>query len=329
MWVEPDFGNTALALTPAATRPLLHPGVAGAASAPHGVRMDAFLVDYIRLHVNKLIVRVEMTSLIRRRFTPLGPYTLAEITPLMVEAWFYEIGQQSQSQANKCLSLLRTMFERARDWRVFAGENPAQRVKKYTRHARTRFVQPKELPRVLLALQQEREYIQCFFLLPLLVGCRRTEGLTLKWVDLDVEGGLWHKAKTKTGFAHTIPIPHVLLQRIAALPRTNAYVFATPKGHLSRSHAFDRWDVIRKAAGIGDVTIHDLRRTCASWLACNGANLAIIGRGVLNHTSLSNTGIYSRLNVTPVMQALEDNSVRMLGPLPSAPSRGEREEWPG
>jgi hypothetical protein len=76
----------------------------------------------------------------------------------------------------------------------------------------------------------------------------------------------------------------------------------------------------------------------------------VIGRGVLNHTSLAHTGIYSRLNVTPVARALEENSTRMLGsgpragpvmtPAPStlpphqpmvrAPSREEeREEWPG
>ena len=125
----------------------------------------------------------------------------------MVEAWFHEVGQHSQAQANKCLSLLRTMFERARDWRLFTGDNPAQRVKKYTKHARTRFVQPKEMPALMAAMRREREYVQCFFLLPLLVGCRRTEGLTLKWADPDFEGGLWHKSRTKTDVAHTIPIP--------------------------------------------------------------------------------------------------------------------------
>lgn len=75
----------------------------------------------------------------------------------------------------------------------------------------------------------------------------------------------------------------------------------------------------------------------------------MIGRGVLNHTSLAHTGIYSRLTVTPVTRALEENSVRMLGSGPSAlptmphvpttpatvqtpegPSREEeRDEWPG
>jgi integrase len=268
----------------------------------------------------------------------------------MVESWFHEIGEHSQSQANKSLGMLRTMFGRARDWRVFTGENPAQRVRKYTRPSRTRFVKPEEMPALMAVLQREREDIQCFFLLCPLVGCRRSEGLTLKWADLDIAGALWHKSKTKTGFAHTIPIPRSLLERLDALPRINEWVFATQQGHWCRSMASERWTVIRRAAGLDDVTIHDLRRTCASWLCVQGTNLAVIGRGVLNHTNLSNTAIYTRLNTAPVAQALEENSTRMLGSVPSVrpvrprastitpppqapvwiPSHAEeRDEWPG
>jgi integrase len=339
--------NTAYALAPASTQPHLHPG---AVVPPSAMTLEAFLVDYIKNHINQLIVQREYRSMILKYFGPLLPYTLAEITPLMVESWFHDIGAHSYSQANKSLSMLRAMFGRAWDWRVFTGDNPAQRVRKYPKQARTRFVQPKEMPALMTALQREREAVQCFFLLCLLVGCRRTEGLTLKWADLDVAGGLWHKSRTKTSLAHTIPIPLSLLQRIDALPRLNEWVFATKQGHWCKTVASERWAVIRATAGLHDVTIHDLRRTCASWLACNGANLAIIGRGVLNHTSLAHTAIYARLNVSPVTQALEENSVRMLGSSPPArpviprepttpppsqapawsPSRGEeRDEWPG
>ena len=355
MWAAFDFGNTVTRLdtapaqigTPPSVRPRLHPESAGTVSA---MTLEAFLVVYIRNHIGQLTVAIkaEQTSMIRRFFVPLYSYALADITPLMVESWFHEIGEHSQSQANKSLGMLRTMFGRARDWRVFTGENPSSRVRKYTRPSRTRFVQPAEMPRLMAVLQGEREDIQCFFLLCLLVGCRRSEGLTLKWADLDIAGALWHKSKTKTGFAHTIPIPLSLLERLDALPRINEWVFATQQGHWCRSMASERWTVIRKAAGLDDVTIHDLRRTCASWLCVQGTNLAVIGRGVLNHTNLSNTAIYTRLNTAPVAQALEENSTRMLGPLPSvhpvrprapmpppqttvwAPSRGEeREEWPG
>jgi integrase len=346
MWAAFDLGSTmtrtgashAHTVTPASTRSGLQ---AGAAVAPSAMTLEAFLVVHIRNHVNQLTVAIkaEQTSMIRRFFVPLYPYALADITPLMVESWFHEIGEQSQSQANKSLGMLRTMFGRARDWRVFTGENPAQHVRKYTRPSRTRFVQPAEMPRLMAVLQGEREDIQCFFLLCLLVGCRRSEGLTLKWTDLDIAGALWHKSKTKTGFAHTIPIPLSLLERLDALPRINEWVFATQQGHWCRSMASERWTVIRKAAGLDDVTIHDLRRTCASWLCVQGTNLAVIGRGVLNHTNLSNTAIYTRLNTAPVARALEENSVRMLPTAPAAPSvamrppqqtsKAEWEEWPG
>jgi integrase len=330
-----------------AARHSLQPESTGAASA---MTLEAFLVVYIRNHINHLTVAAELRGVIAKYFGPLLPYVLSDITPLIVEEWFHEIGEHSQSQANKSLTMLRTMFARAHDWRVFTGENPASRVRKYTRPSRTRFVQPEEMPALMAVLQRERLDIQCFFLLCLLVGCRRTEGLTLKWVDLDLDGGLWHKSRTKTGFAHTIPIPLSLLQRLDALPRLNDWVFATKQGHWCRSVASERWTVIRQAAGLPDVTIHDLRRSCASWLASSGTNLAVIGRGVLNHTSLAHTGIYARLHTAPVAQALEENSLRMLGPLTSAPPvrpraatnppphqtpgwvpsrEEERDEWPG
>ena len=70
------------------------------------------------------------------------------------------------------------------------------------------------------------------------------------------------------------------------------------------------WQRIRARAGLDDVTIHDLRRTCASWMAIHGTNLAVIQQ-VLNHSSLAHTGIYARLNQAPVSAALEENAQRM------------------
>ena len=41
--------------------------------------------------------------------------------------------------------------------------------------------------------------------------------------------------------------------------------------------------------------------------------MAVIGKGVLNHTTLAHTHIYARLQTQPVMEALETNSARMMG----------------
>jgi integrase len=276
--------------------------------------MQAFIDLYLQHHVAQLTVAREMTCTIHKYFGPLLNVPLAELTPIQVQEWFHAIGATSPMMANKCLSILRTMFEQARDWRMFSGENPSQRIKKYKETSRKRFIQPHEMPRLMAVLATQPEEVQCYFLLCLLVGCRRTEALTLRWTDLDFMTGLWHKTHTKSDRAQTVPIPLTLLRRIEALPRQNEFVFSHNDRHVhwSSSHVFEKWHKIRTVAGLPDVTIHDLRRTCASWLACHGENLAIIGN-ILNHSGLQHTAIYARLNMSPVMRALEDNSVRMLG----------------
>ena len=113
---------------------------------------------------------------------------------------------------------------------MFTGNNPTQYVRKYPKPARTRFIQPKEMPVLMAALQQEPEDTQCYFLLCLMVGCRRNEALTLKWADLDHDSGVWNKSKTKTGIPHTVPIPLSLLARLEALPHRNEFVFSTRHG---------------------------------------------------------------------------------------------------
>lgn len=275
--------------------------------------MQHFIEEFLIHHVAQLTVHKEMTGTIRKYFTPLHHFTLEEIKPLVIERWFHGIGQHSHAMANKSLSILRTMFEKAKDWELYHGDNPARRVKKYPKKERERFVTPDEMPALQAALQREDETIQCYFLLCLLVGCRRGEALTLKWEHLDVQRSVWTKPETKTGRSHVVPVPAILMHRIQALPRRNEWVFATKHGHMSISLIYEYWVRIRDAACVDDLTIHDLRRTCASWLSMHGENMAIIAKGVLNHTTLSNTGVYARLQVSPVARALEDNSRRILG----------------
>jgi len=87
------------------------------------------------------------------------------------------------------------------------------------------------------------------------------------------------------------------------------------------------------------VRIHDLRRTCASWLAINGSNLPVI-QSMLNHKSLTSTQVYAQLSVAPVRLALDDQAERMLGPAPApsavapvipviATREAQMSEWPG
>ena len=54
------------------------------------------------------------------------------------------------------------------------------------------------------------------------------------------------------------------------------------------------WDLIRKAAGIEDVRIHDLRHTFASRAVALGQGLPTIGK-LLGHTQTQTTARYAHL----------------------------------
>ncbi|BAG40666.1 tyrosine-type recombinase/integrase [Orientia tsutsugamushi] len=63
------------------------------------------------------------------------------------------------------------------------------------------------------------------------------------------------------------------------------------------------WDKIRKKARIPNVTIHDLRRTFATWSINNGEELRTIAE-MLGHSRISTTAeIYTKISVEKVKAA--------------------------
>ncbi len=307
-------------------------------------------VLYLDNHVVNLKDRLGTTRRLQRYLAPFDALSLGALTKMQVIQWHQEIGRtRGFTAANQALQQLRAMYQKAQDWELYDGKNPADRVKKFPKHSRERFVQSNELPWLLKSLSDERPTVETYFLCLLLTGARRDEARTLQWTHLDLERALWHKPTTKTGVPHTIPIPAQLVTRLRTLPRVCEWVFpSTPNskngmraGVWSVTAVEKKWQQLRRRVGLTDVRIHDLRRTAASWLAINGSNLPVIQQ-MLNHRSLSSTQVYARLSVAPVRLALDDQAERMLGPVPVpttppppqtprwAPSRGEeRDEWPG
>lgn len=165
----------------------------------------------------------------------------------------------------------------------------------------------------------------------------------MQWTHVDLEKGLWHKPTTKTGVPHTVPLPARLLELLQRFPRINEWVFPSEPNnknqHQSRQWAVTcvehAWRKIRARIGLNDVRIHDLRRTTASWLAIDGANLPVIQR-VLNHSSLTSTQVYARLSIAPVRQALDQQAERILATVAPPPPLAlgvdqteQAQEWPG
>lgn len=75
---------------------------------------------------------------------------------------------------------------------------------------------------------------------------------------------------------------------------------------ISRSH-----NINLDGASLGNLRIHDLRRTLGSWQAKTGASLATIGKS-LNHKNIATTAIYARLDLDPVRDSVNTATRAML-----------------
>lgn len=287
------------------------------------------LIDlYIARHLPTKKSRINDEGVFKNHLSHWRPRLLASISRADIIELHTRIGTQPSTVirpgqpvarpaprlANGVLTLLHSLFNLATDWGLYSGTNPTTRIKKFPAHSRDRFVTPDELPRLWTALADDpNPFVRVAFLVSLLTGARRNEVLNMQWTDIDFTQSTWRIPDTKAGRVHLLPLPHAVLKQLATLPRFegNPFVFV---GRWGRGHLVNvskPWKRIRTAAGLDDVRIHDLRRTLGSWLVAQGHSLPLIGK-TLNHSSVSTTQIYARLQLEPVRLALEANAAKML-----------------
>lgn len=175
--------------------------------------------------------------------------------------------------------------------------HPCRSIERLPEHnEKTRFLSDDERRRLLEACRASswpRLYL--LVLMALTTGARKGELLGLRWGDVDLDRGVAMVARTKNGDPRVLPlVPAVVdeLQRFKAGP--SVLVFPAPRardkacsfeGHFARALA---------AAKVREFRFHDLRHSCASMLAQNGATLLEIG-DLLGHRQLQVTKRYSHL----------------------------------
>ncbi len=239
---------------------------------------------------------------------------ISQIVKRDIQRLHHEIGaNKGHYAANRLLSLLQCIFNKAMEWRFWEEANPCTGATKFKEKSRDRFLQPDELPKFFEALSNEpNDTIRDYFLLSLLTGARRANVLAMRWEQLNLDRGEWRIPDTKNGDPQTIPLvkeAHKIL--LARKDNESEWVFPGKgkTGHLIEPKT--GWQRICKQAELEGVRIHDLRRSLGSWQASTGANLSIIGK-TLNHKNVSTTAIYARLNIDPVREAMEKATSAML-----------------
>lgn len=217
-----------------------------------------------------------------------------------------KIGKHGQYAANRALSLLHTMYNKAIEW-GYDGINPCSGIKKFKEKSRERFLQTEELPRFFESLNSEiNDTFRDYFFISLLTGARRRNVTSMNWKDINFAANTWKIEETKNGESQIIHLPEhaiaILQKRFDS--KSSEWVFpsfSSASGHIEEPKKV--WKRVLQRAGIENLRIHDLRRTLGSWQAATGANSYIIGKS-LGHKTQQATAIYARLNLDPVRESV-------------------------
>lgn len=236
-------------------------------------------------------------------------HRLSDITLEDVRALHARLGRRTPIQANRVVAFLRELFN-------YAGRpNPCKGIKRFDEHGRERYLDGEELKRLFVALKDESELFQHFFLVLLLTGARRSNVQAMRWKQLDLKRGIWRISRDLSKSRK--PVDVVLAPEVVAiLGERNKGVdgdFVFPgngrTGHLVEPKK--AWKRVLDAAEIQDCRIHDIRHTLAAWQAGAGASLLIIGKS-LGHKSTRSTERYAHLDLEPVRKSVTTATQAML-----------------
>jgi integrase len=219
-------------------------------------------------------------------------------------------------RANRVTAVVSKMFSLAVRWHM-RPDNPVKGIERNAEHPRYRYLKGDELIRLTQALTQypDQQAANVIRIL-LLTGCRKGEGLSLRWADADLATGVWSKpaSSTKQNRLHETPLSAPARQLLSEIrdaqisknPRRplGEYVFpgSGESGHLGNLKR--PWRQLCKAAGITGLRIHDLRHSFASQLVSGGASLPLIG-ALLGHSNPTTTHRYAHLFDDPQRAAAE------------------------
>jgi len=274
------------------------------------IRFAEFLDRYIEDHMKIRMPRswqVEM-SRIRRIRHAFRDKRIDQITASDIDAFLAELSRDGQSpgSVNRYRSRLSSLMNRAIAWR-YREENPVRLVMRLKEEKLSdRYLMPDEFQALLNACDQD---LRVLVHLAAVTGMRRGELMALQWEDLDLERGylVVRAANSKTSEARTVPLngeAREILRSFSDHHEGRVFPFQNfPRRRWERVIRDLGWDRIN-VPRLRKWRFHDLRHTCASWLAMADVPMSKVAK-ILGHKELKTTQRYAHLADASLAEAVE------------------------
>ena len=282
---------------------------------------EDYMTGHVAVHCKPNTARMVRLALEKYLLPEFGKFRLGEITPDRVASLHYRLNERPL-MANHVVDVLSRLY----DWAAAsddppATDNPCRFIEKYPSRNRERFLTEREFEWLGIVLDELANAgrisasARTALRLLMLTGCRRSEILTHRWEDIDLEHDEIRLRDAKTG-AREVPLSPAARELLVDLPRMpgNPWVIprSVPGRHLVNLDA--TWRVVRERADLKDVHVHDLRHSFASRALARGHGLTMIGR-LLGHRRPQTTARYAHLSKHSVKSAAEQVADSLLADL--------------
>lgn len=249
----------------------------------------------------------------KRKEIPIRNKELKHLAPRMSEKTL------SPATINKYMTYMRVVFAYCVNDLDILDLNPMAKVKKLSeKNARKRYLELKEIAKLLNACKNADYELYLCVLIALLADARKGEILHLTWGTVDLENKMFYFLDTKNGTDRGTPMHDFVYKELVTFKAQNKirslnndYIFKTPDGKPKESLIGKLFPKIVKQCGIKDFRFHDLRHTGASWQAMDGISQPITQK-ILGHKSPAMTNRYSHLRDDSLRPAINQVGDKIL-----------------
>ena len=252
-------------------------------------------------------------SFLRNHVLPaFGSYRMNRVTRSDVVAFHHSLLDKGYAAGtcNRVLILLKFVYNCAIRWDVLPPTgNPCVGVDEFENTvSRERYLTTEEVQRLFDELDTNRN-VQVGQVIRLLLytGARKREVLDAKWEEIDFSRQLLTvpPGRSKSKKPRHIPLSDAAIELLQSLPRQDdiPWVFFNPKTKKPPVSIFYAWDSIRKKVGLGEVRLHDLRHSYASFLVNAGRSLYEVQK-LLGHHDPKVTMRYAHLSPQAMLEAV-------------------------